>query len=146
MTPDPQTPRPAPRARPVPALAVAAVLTAAEALAACGVGVSVVLGGDLGRASLDVTATVFYALYGGGLLLCAWGLWTARRWARAPVVLAQLIQILVAWDFFPGQTRTVALLLAGVAVVVLAAVLSPPATRALVGEAVSGRASDQAGS
>lgn len=118
--------------RPVPALVVAAVLVAVEALALFGVGVSVVLGSDRGRWVLDVTTTVFFLVYGSGLLGCSWGLLRSRRWARAPVVLAQLIQVLVAWSFFPGATRWVSLVLIGAAVVALVAVLSPPATQALV--------------
>lgn len=133
MTSVGRTPDRAPhRARPVPALLVAAVVVALEGLALLGVGVSVVVGGDADRLALDLTTTVFFVLYGAGMLACAWALVRVLRWARAPVVLAQLIQILVAWGFFPGQTRLVAVLLAVAAVVVLAAVLSPPATRALV--------------
>jgi hypothetical protein len=122
--------------RPVPLLLVAAVLVAVEAVALLAVGGSVVLGSDRRRLVLDVTTTVFFGLYGCGLLVCARGLLRTRRWSRAPVVLAQLIQALVAWSFFPGGTRWVALLLAGTAVLVLVAVLSPPATRALVGDEV----------
>jgi hypothetical protein len=113
-------------------LLVAASLVAAEALALLAVGVSVVLGGAGSRLLLDVTTTAFFLAYGGGLLFCAWGLLQARRWARAPVVFAQLIQVLVSWSFFSGATRWVTVLLAGTAVVVLVAVLSRPATRALV--------------
>ena len=116
----------------MPALVVAAVLVLLEALGWLGVGVSVVVGSDSGRMLLDVTATVFFVALGAGLLLCARGLLRVRRWARAPVVLAQLIQVLVAWSFLSGETTLVAVLLAGVAVVVLVAVLSPAATRALV--------------
>ena len=118
--------------RRVPVLVLAAVLVGLEALTLVGVGGSVVLGGDRERLMLDVTTTVFFLAYGAGLLVCAGGLLRLRRWARAPVVLSQLIQILVAWGFFPGGTMPVAVLLACAAVVVLVAVLSPPATRALV--------------
>ena len=86
------------------------------------------------RVGMALPTTVFFLLYGCGLLVCARGLLRRRRWARAPVVLAQLIQALVAWSFFAGETRWLALLLAGTAVAVLVAVLSRPATRALVDE------------
>jgi hypothetical protein len=115
-------------------LRVAAALVALEALTLLAVGISVVLGSDTRRLLLDVTTTLFFLVYGCGLLLCARGLSQARRWARAPVVFTQLIQVLVSWSFFSGATRWVAVLLAGTAVATLAAVLSPGATRALVGK------------
>jgi len=118
----------------VPVLVVAAAVVALEAVTLLAVGGSVVLGSERGRLVLDVTTTAFFLLYGCGLLVCARGLVLARRWARAPVVLAQLIQVLVAWSFLPGETRWVAILLAVSAVAVLASVLSPAATRALVGD------------
>jgi hypothetical protein len=115
-----------------PALLMAAGVVVVEALTLLGVGVSVVVGSDSRRLLLDVTTTLFFLFYGGALLLCAWGLAQTRRWARAPVVLAQLIQILVSWSFFSGATRWVAVLMAATAVGVLASVLSPSATRVLV--------------
>lgn len=118
--------------RRVPALVVAGVLVALEAATVLAVGASVVLGSDRGRLVMDVTTTAFFLLYGCGLLLCARGLVLARRWARAPVVLAQLIQALVAWSFFAGETRWVAILMVVTAVAALVSVLSPGATRALV--------------
>ena len=120
--------------RRVPVLVVAALLVALEAFTLLAVGASVVFGSEPGRLVLDVTTTVFFLLYGCGLLVSARGLLLSRRWARAPVVLAQLIQVLVAWSFFPGATRGVAVLLDVAAVAVLGAVLSPAATRAMVPE------------
>jgi hypothetical protein len=131
---------PARGAQTVTVLLVAAALVVIEAMSLLGVGVSVVAGSDTRRLLLDVTTTVFFACYGGGLLLCAWGLSRGRRWARAPVVLTQLIQLLVSWSFFSGATRWLAVLMAGTAVVVLVAVLSPAATRALVGDEIAGEA------
>ena len=121
-----------PGARHTRVLAGAAGLVALEAVALLGVGASVVLGADTRRLVLDVTTTLFFLAYGCGLLLCAWGLVRGRRWARAPVVFTQLVQVLVSWSFFSGDTRWVAVVLAGTALVTLAAVLSPAATRALV--------------
>jgi hypothetical protein len=123
---DERLPVGAPRMR---VLVVAAAVVALEAVTLLAVGGSVVLGSERGRLVLDVTTTAFFLLYGCGLLVCARGLVLARRWARA-----QLIQVLVAWSFLPGETRWVAILLAVSAVAVLAAVLSPAATRALVGD------------
>ncbi|MGH3366644.1 MAG: hypothetical protein ACRDOY_05530 [Nocardioidaceae bacterium] len=113
-------------------LVTAAVLVGLEALALFSIGVTVVLGGDSSRMMLDVSTAAFFALYTAGLLVCGWGLARVSRWARGPTVLAQLIQLGVAWSFFSGETQPVAVALAAVAVVVMSCVLSPPATRALI--------------
>jgi hypothetical protein len=120
--------------RRVRVLVVAAGVVVLEAFTLLAVGASVVFGSERGRLVMDVTTTVFFLLYGCGLLVCARALVQARRWARAPVVLAQLIQVLVAWSFLSGETRWVGVLLIVTAVVVLGAVLSPGATRAIVPE------------
>ena len=52
-------------------------------------------------------------------------------------MLAQLIQLGVAWGFRGGQTTVVAVALAVVALVVVAGVLHPASTRALVGDEAS---------
>lgn len=113
-------------------LLTAALLVGLEALALFAIGVTVVLGGDSSRMMLDVSTSAFFALYTAGLLVCGWGLARVSRWARGPTVLAQLIQLGVAWSFFSGETKPVAVALAAVAVGVLACVLSPAATRALI--------------
>ena len=75
-----------------------------------------------------VTTSLFFAVYGVGLLFCAWQLTRGQSWARSPVVLAQLIQLGVAWSFRGGDTTWVAIALAVVAVVVLAGFLHPRAS------------------
>ena len=114
-------------------------------LALLAVGASVLGAGSRARLVMDVTTVAFFLIYAGGLLTCVWGLARMRRWARGPVVLAQLIQLGVAWDFRGGATQvfggsvsstTVSWTLAGVAVLVLALVLTPGATQALVDDDV----------
>ena len=115
-------------------LVVAAALVAVEGLLMVGYAVLEALAISSGRVTMGATTAVFFLAYGAGLLLCAWGLWRVRAWARGPVVLAQLIQLGVAWGFRGGQTTVVALALGVVALVVVAGVLHPASTRALVGD------------
>jgi hypothetical protein len=82
------------------------------------------------RATMGVTTAVFFLVYGAGLAAAAWALLRARSWARAPVVLAQLIQLGVAWSFRGGASTAVAIALAVVALVVLGGVLNPASLRA----------------
>ena len=64
-------------------------------------------------------------MYGAGLLFCAWQLTRGQSWARSPVVLAQLLQLGVAWSFRGGDTTWVAICLAVVALVTLAGLAAP---------------------
>ena len=131
----PATPALGPTA-PAP-LVVAAALVGVEGLLLVGYAVLEALAISTGRVTMGATTAVFFLAYGAGLLLCAWGLWRVRAWARGPVVLAQLIQLGVAWGFRGGQTTIVAVVLAVVALVVVAGVLHPASTRALVGDQAS---------
>jgi len=126
---------------PGPALRVAAGLVGLEALGLLGLAVSELVNIDADRPSVGITTAVFFVLYAVGLGACVRGLLLARSWSRGPVVLAQLIELGVAWSFRGGSTTWVAILLAVPAVVVLAVVFSPSTTQALFGE----RASDADG-
>ena len=86
------------------------------------------------RLTMGLTTAVFFAAYGGALLYCTWQLTRGHSWARSPVVLAQLIQLGVAWSFRGGETTWVAVSLAVVAVIVLAGVLHPASVDALGGD------------
>jgi hypothetical protein len=107
------------------------VLVGLEALALVAVGVSElgVLSGD--RLTMGITTAVFFGIYGVGLGVCAARLVRLRSWARAPVVLAQLIQLPVAWSFRGGATTWGAVTLAVAALIVLAGVFHPASIRAL---------------
>lgn len=84
-----------------------------------------------GRVAMGITTTLFFALYGAGLVACAWALSHRSSWARSPVVLAQLIQLGLAWNFRGGDTTLVAVAIAVVAVVVLAGIFHPASLEAL---------------
>ena len=110
----------------VPApLKVAASLTAVEAVLLLIYAVVELFSISPGKAAVTLTTAAFFALYGAALLICAWGLVGGRSWARSPVVLAQLIQLGVAWSFRGGDTTVVAVVLALVALIVVAGILHP---------------------
>jgi hypothetical protein len=54
------------------------------------------LGQGAAEAGAATATSLLSALVGAFLLLCARGLWQGRRWARAPVVTWQLLQLTVA--------------------------------------------------
>jgi hypothetical protein len=116
--------------RPPLPLRVAAVLAGLEGLALVLYACAVVAAFSGARATMGVTTAVFFLVYGAGLAVAAWGLLRAQSWARAPVVLAQLIQLGVAWSFRGGASASAAVALAVVAVAVLAGVLNPASLRA----------------
>jgi len=86
---------------------------------------------------MGATTSVFFIVYGVGLGGCAWVLCGRRSWARAPVVLAQLIQLGVGWSLRGGSTTVASVALVVLAVLVLAGIFHPASLRAL--------ADDQAG-
>lgn len=95
---------------------------------------------DLRRLTMGVTTTLFFAACGAALLLCAWGLSRRATWSRSPVVLAQLIQLGLAWSFRGGSTTPVAIVLLVVAAIVLAGVFHPASTAVLVDDPTGSRA------
>lgn len=62
--------------------------------------VAVLVLSDVGDsfAALGVGSAIFFLVVAGGLGVCVWALWGLQSWARAPVVLTQLIELGLAWD------------------------------------------------
>ncbi|MEI5674771.1 MULTISPECIES: hypothetical protein [unclassified Nocardioides] len=118
-------------AAPRPLLA-AALLAALEALALLVSAVLELVNVSGVRVTMGLTTALFFLVYGAALGLCAWGLTRLALWSRAPVVLAQLIQLGVAWSFRGGETTAVSVVLAVVAVAVLVGIFHPASTAALV--------------
>lgn len=129
MTATPEGPAHPSRA-PAP-LTVAASLAAVEGLGYLVYGITelAVLSGE--RAQMGATTAVFFLLYGTGLVYCSWAVYRLRSWARAPIVMVQIIQLLLAWNFRGGSTTPVAVGLALVAVIVLAGIFHPQSIDAL---------------
>jgi peptidoglycan/LPS O-acetylase OafA/YrhL len=119
--------------RPSTALRLAAALVGLEALAVVALAVAELFALDSDRLSLGITNAIFFSAYGAALAFAGWGLSRVRRWSRGPIVLAQLIQLGVAYSFRGGSTTWVAIVLAVVAIAVLVVILSPSSTEALYG-------------
>jgi len=117
-------------ANPAP-LVVAASLVAVEGLLLLGYAVLEIANVSSDRVAVGVTTSLFFAAYGALLLGAAWAITHGGSWARSPIVLAQLIQLGVAWSFRGGDTTAAAVALALVAVVVLLGILSPSSIEAL---------------
>jgi hypothetical protein len=134
-TSDPQQSTPAADGRAVPApLVVAASLAGVEALLVAAQGVTELVALSSLRLVMGVTTAAFFLLYAAGLALCAWGLYRLSSVGRAPVVVAQLLQLAVATSFWGGSTTWVAISLAVVAVVVLAGIFHPSSLAALAAD------------
>jgi hypothetical protein len=127
----PSSPEPGPAAVAPPPLAVAAGLTAVEAAVMAGLGVLELAHLRTIRLTMGVTTTAFFLAAAAGLAWSAWSLWKVRRWARGPVVMAQLICLGLAWNLWSGGPRPVSALLAVVALVVVAGLVHPATTRVL---------------
>lgn len=107
-------------------------LSVLEALALLGAAVAEVAAFDRGRAVMGGTTAAFFIGYAAALLGCAWAVLRGRSWGRSPLLLAQLIQLGVAWSFRGGSTTWLAVLLAVVAVVVVGCLLQRATTAYLL--------------
>jgi hypothetical protein len=114
------------------ALKLAAAVVAAEGLVLVVLGIAEAFTMQSARLVLGATTTVFFILYGVGLGAVARGLFRAATWSRGPAVFTQLIQLLIAYNFWGGSTRGVAFALGVAAIAVLLAVFRKESTKALV--------------
>ena len=112
-------------------LVVAASLAALEALVLAMLGVLELANLRAVRLTMGLTTSAFFLAAALGLGWCAWSLWRERRWARGPVVMAQLIQLGLAWNLWDGSTRPVSAALAVVALVTIAGLVHPASTHVL---------------
>ncbi len=125
------SPRPPQRPEAPPPLTTAAAVVGIEGAAYALFGLSLVPSVTGERLTMGLTTLVFMTAYGAFLGFCALRLWRLHSWARAPIVMAQLIQIPVALSFWGGQTRPVTVVMLLVSAVVLAGVFHPQSTGAL---------------
>ena len=114
-----------------PPLVVAASLAALEAFVLASLGVLELASLRSTRLTMGVTTAAFFLAAAAGLAWCAWSLWKVRRWARGPVVMAQLIQLGLAWNLWAGSTKPLSVGLAAVALVVIVGLVHPASTQVL---------------
>ncbi len=70
------------------------------------------------------------AVYGGFQAWAAWRVTQGDHWARSPLVVTQVIQLIIAFNL-ADVTAVDPVLVGASAVVTLACLLAPPVTRAL---------------
>jgi len=111
-------------------LLVAAAIILGEALTCL---VLAVLGvTDLGDAGVSsgIGVSVILAVYGGFQAWAAWRVTEGDLWARSPLVVTQIIQLIIAFNL-ADIPAWIPVLVGASAVVTLACLLAPPVTRAL---------------
>jgi hypothetical protein len=129
---DPAQHHPAEARSAVPApLLVATSLAAVEGVMLSLYGVVELASVEGAKAVMGVSTALFFLLYGAGLVFCAWKTHRRESWARSPVVMAQLIQLGVAWSFWGGSSTPAAVVIGFVALVVLVGIFHPASLAAL---------------
>ncbi len=111
-------------------LLVAAAIVVAETLTCLALAVLGVtdLGGDSVGSGIGVS--IILAVYGGFQAWAAWRVTEGDQWARSPLVVTQIIQLIIAFNLV-GVPVWIRVLVGASAVVTLACLLAPPVTRAL---------------
>ncbi|CUR55897.1 conserved membrane hypothetical protein [metagenome] len=122
LSPDPDTPTP---------LVVAACLAAVQGLFLIGYAVLETASVSSGRVTMGLTTAAFFLIAGVALVWGAWAVTHGRGVARGPILLVQLIQLGLAYNFLTSGTLVVAVVLAVVAVVVILGFLAPASLAAL---------------
>lgn len=118
------------QAAPLP-LRIAAIVVLVEGVVTFGYGVSEAVHITSARLVMGATTALFFALYGAGLVLCAWLLHRVNSYARGPVLFSQLVWLGLAWNFRHGETTWIAVLLAIAGGVTLVGMLHPRSIEAL---------------
>ena len=121
-------PAPTPTPNRAAAVVVLIILVAAQGLGLVGLAVffAVELWVATESSALRAVMAALLTLFGGvGLLLVARGLARARRWARAPALVTQLLVLPVAWGLIQGDRGYVGVPLITWALAVLVLLFTP---------------------
>ena len=112
-------------------LKVALGVVALEAVAFVVYGVLELLSLDSKRPEVSLTAGLFFLAYAAFLTFFAWRLARLESWARAPIVMGQLIHIPVALSFWGGDTKAVTVVLLTSSLVTLGGIFHPASIEAI---------------
>jgi hypothetical protein len=116
----------------VPApLKIAITIVACEGLAFVGLAGFELAALQTNRPAVALTSTAFFLICAASLLACARGLWRLSRWARSPVVLAQLIALLSAYSLWSDGFRYPAAMAGIPAIITLGCLFHPASIKAL---------------
>mgnify|MGYP007126061647 CR=1 FL=1 len=122
------------RSSPVPGtLRVSALLVGLEALVLIGVGGWLLVGTLVEpprQVAPAVTSAAFLMIAGFGMVPLAYGIRRARRWARAPVAVVQLLTLPISWQLLEQPTTAGGMTMLIVAVLVLVLTFLPSSTAA----------------
>lgn len=111
-------------------LLVAAVIVLAEALTCVALAVLGIVELDGDNVGTAIGVSLILAVYGGFQAWAAWRVTQGEQWARSPLVVTQVIQLIIAFNL-ADVPAWIPVLLGASAVVTLACLLAPPVTRAL---------------
>ncbi|HSV37344.1 MAG TPA: hypothetical protein VLI04_01170 [Nocardioidaceae bacterium] len=129
------TPPHLPRLDAPPTLTVAASAVGLEVIGYAVLGVVELAAFDSKRPEVALSTGLAFVLLAGFLGFCAWRLWRLDAWARAPIVMTQLIQVPVAFNFWgDGWTKVVTIVLLLVSAVVLVGIFHPRSLAAFEGD------------
>jgi len=114
-----------------PPLTVAASVVALEALGYAVGGITEWAVTDKDNPVVGLSTGLFFVAFGLFLGYCAWRIWLLHSWARAPIVMTQLVQIPVGISFWGGGwTNTVTIVMILLSGIVLAGIFHPQSLQA----------------
>ena len=115
-------------------LLLAAAIVLVEAVTCVVLAVLGLIDLDENSVGTAIGVSVILAVYGGFQAWAAWRVTEGEQWARSPLVVTQVIQLIIAFNL-ADVPLWVTVLVGASAVVTLACLLAPPVTRALGSDA-----------
>jgi hypothetical protein len=109
---------------------VAAAIVLAEALTCLVLAVLGIVDLDGDDVGTGIGVSLILTVYGGFQAVAAWRVVQGEQWARSPLVVAQIIQLIIAFNL-ADVPAWITVPVGAAAVVTLACLLAPPVTRAL---------------